>query len=199
MTVSIEGDRLVGRVWSHEAAPGAEVELGSSQGLVDTPVVKARGEGWVVLVDRVVDENHLVEVYQLGADGRSIAPALALPPIAEAGVSFVDLALFETGALVLVERRDDERVSLSVQPLGSGLDRTTGPLRPVFEGALAWGGRATAAALSPPDASPLGASPSGVSPLGTPASPLRGGAATGFHAGSTVMITGATRIASAAL
>lgn len=119
------------------ATPEAAVDLGP-HGDLGSLSVKPLGEGFVVFRDERVDENHVFSIQTLDAAGHPAGKLLLLRPIADAGVTYADLALVSGGGLVVHEVQNRGRSSVFVTPLAADLGSAAGVPRPVAEGVLAW-------------------------------------------------------------
>ncbi|HTJ80285.1 MAG TPA: hypothetical protein VL400_01145 [Polyangiaceae bacterium] len=138
-----QGGHLYARSIAEGAAPAAEVvDLGAHGGLAGV-TLKSRGDGYVLFEDERVDQNHVFTITKLDTDGKPVGAPFVMPPVAEAAISWADVALVGDGAVTLHEVTRGSRVSVFATPLSKNLDAASGTARPIAEGVLAWDVAAT--------------------------------------------------------
>ncbi|NUP07864.1 MAG: hypothetical protein HOW73_17590 [Polyangiaceae bacterium] len=136
----VQGGRLFARAVSPgPTSSGEAVALGNAGVLGVAFSVRPRADGtFIVFWGERVDQNHVFKAQRVGADGKPIGQALAMPPVADAGVTFADVAILGDRALVVHEVSRGDRISVYVTPIASAFDKFEGASKPVVEGALAW-------------------------------------------------------------
>lgn len=114
------------------------VDLGAHGPLAPNGVgVEARADGYVVLYDEAVDQNHNFKLLGLDRKGAAVGAPLALPPIAEK-VALSGLIVGSDGVLVLHEIQKNGTSDLYVTPVDAGLKRAGSAPQQVAHAALGW-------------------------------------------------------------
>ncbi len=136
----VDGGRLMVRPVGPGLVVPAEAQSVAAVGDIGTGMtLRSRGDGTFLLFwGERVDDNHVFKLQRVGADGKVVGGVLAMPPIAEAGVTFADIGVVGERVVVVHEITNEDRMSVYVTALAPALDRVEGAPKRVVTDALSW-------------------------------------------------------------
>lgn len=133
-----------GKVYAKPVAAGPVVSADAAASLatvsnLSTFSMRARKDGSFILFwGERVDQNHIFKLLRVGADAKAMGSVLTLPPIAESGITFADVAVLGDRLMVVHEVTRGERMSVFVTPIAASLEKPEGAPRLVMEDVLGW-------------------------------------------------------------
>ena len=117
---------------------GSSIDLGTHAPLAPGALgIEAKSDGYVVVWDEQVDQNHGFKVLGLDREGKPTGPSLSLPPLAE-HVTLVGLIAAGDGFLVVHEQSHEGTSDVYVTPIDPTIKRTLSGAQLVAQGALGW-------------------------------------------------------------
>lgn len=151
------GGRWVARAVDTEGKPKSvtPVDIGPAPN-TSMAVLKAAGEGYVVVWSELVAQNHAVKLLTLGLDGKPRGEPLLVTQVIEE-LAWVDVLPNAEGALVLWDVPRDDRADLFMAPFLGGKIAAAPAL--IVKGAIGWEAVATerGAAIATVGAAPVAA------------------------------------------